>query len=236
MGDQKIIFSMVGVKKSYGPERQVLKDIYLSFFHGAKIGILGPNGVGKTTSRRLIVGQESPDQGKGTIGETVVLGYVDQNWPLDSNKNVWEEFSDGQETILLGKHELNSRAYVSRFNFTGNDQQKKVGELSGGERNRVHLAKMLRGGPTSFSSTNRPATLMSTRCGRSKQPLLTSLAAPSSFRTIAGSLTVWRRTSSPSRATAAWSGSRATTRPTKRIAAGVWVSRPTRPVPCDTSN
>ena len=109
--------------------------------------MIGPNGAGKTTLFRMITGQEKPDNGAITIGESVHLGYVDQSRDaLDGKKTVWEEVSGGNEVIYLGKREINSRAYCSNFNFKGADQQKKVGSLSGGERNRVHLAKMLKSG------------------------------------------------------------------------------------------
>jgi ATPase subunit of ABC transporter with duplicated ATPase domains len=114
---------------------------------GGIVGIIGPNGAGKTTLFRMITGQEKPDSGSITVGESVQLGYVDQSRDaLDSNKTVWEEISGGNEVIYLGKREINSRGYCSTFNFKGGDQQKKVGMLSGGERNRVHLAKMLKSG------------------------------------------------------------------------------------------
>ncbi len=109
--------------------------------------MIGPNGAGKTTLFRMITGQEKPDKGTITIGDSVQLGYVDQSRDaLHANKSVWEEVSEGNEVIYLGKREINSRAYCSAFNFKGSDQQKKVGQLSGGERNRVHLAKMLKSG------------------------------------------------------------------------------------------
>ena len=109
--------------------------------------MIGPNGAGKTTLFRMITGQEAPDTGSIQVGESVKLGYVDQSRDaLDGKKNVWEEISDGQDVIHLGKREINSRAYTGAFNFKGPDQQKKVGQLSGGERNRVHLAKMLKTG------------------------------------------------------------------------------------------
>ena len=114
---------------------------------GGIVGVIGPNGVGKTTLFRMIVGEEKPDAGQVRVGETVELGYVDQSRDaLDGSKTVWEEISGGNELILLGKKEVNSRGYCSAFNFKGADQQKKVGALSGGERNRVHLAKMLKSG------------------------------------------------------------------------------------------
>jgi energy-dependent translational throttle protein EttA len=113
---------------------------------GGIIGVIGPNGAGKTTLFRMMIGQEEPDSGKIRVGETVVLGYVDQSRALDPKKSIWEEISGGADILKLGPREVNSRAYVARFNFSGTDQQKKVGALSGGERNRVHLAKMLKEG------------------------------------------------------------------------------------------
>ncbi|MBX2822644.1 MAG: energy-dependent translational throttle protein EttA [Rhodothermaceae bacterium] len=113
---------------------------------GGIIGIIGPNGAGKTTLFKMITGQMEPDSGSFRTGDTVKIGFVDQNRPLDSDKTVWEEISGGQEFVQVGNRELNSRAYTGRFNFTGGDQQKRVGELSGGERNRVHLAKTLKEG------------------------------------------------------------------------------------------
>jgi ATP-binding cassette ChvD family protein len=113
---------------------------------GGIVGVIGPNGAGKSTLFKMIIGKEQPDQGSFKIGPTVKLGYIDQNRPLDPSKSIWEEISEGQDIIQLGTREINSRAYVARFNFKGSDQQKKVTELSGGERNRVHLAKMLKEG------------------------------------------------------------------------------------------
>jgi len=111
---------------------------------GGIVGIIGPNGAGKTTLFRMITGQEQPDSGSFKIGDTVKLAYVDQDRPLDDSKTIFEEITGGQEQMLLGKQLVNSRGYVARFNFSGGDQQKKVGMLSGGERNRVHLAKIMR--------------------------------------------------------------------------------------------
>jgi ATPase subunit of ABC transporter with duplicated ATPase domains len=114
---------------------------------GGIVGVIGPNGAGKTTLFRMIIGQETADSGSFRIGDTVQLAYVDQSRDaLNPDKTIWEEITAGQEMIPLGKLSVNSRAYVSRFNFSGSDQQKKVGTLSGGERNRVHLAKMLKSG------------------------------------------------------------------------------------------
>jgi ATP-binding cassette ChvD family protein len=132
--------------KGFG-DNLLIDDLTFKLPPGGIVGVIGPNGAGKTTLFRMITGQEKPDKGTIKIGESVQLGYVDQSRDaLDGKKNVWEEISNGQDIILVGKKEVNSRAYVSLFNFKGADQQKKVGSLSGGERNRVHLAKMLRTG------------------------------------------------------------------------------------------
>ena len=134
------------LKKGYG-DNLLIDDLSFKLPPGGIVGVIGPNGAGKTTLFRMITGQEKPDSGSIKIGASVQLGYVDQSRDtLDGKKNVWEEISNGQDVILVGKKEMNSRAYVSLFNFKGADQQKKVGSLSGGERNRVHLAKMLRTG------------------------------------------------------------------------------------------
>ncbi len=134
------------IRKAFG-DRVLIDDLSFKIPKGAIVGIIGPNGAGKTTLFKMITGQEKPDAGEIRIGDTVELGYVDQTRDeLDDNKNVWEEISDGLDIIELGKKQMPSRAYVGQFNFKGGDQQKKVGQLSGGERNRVHLAKMLRKG------------------------------------------------------------------------------------------
>jgi len=128
-------------------DRMLIEDLDLKVPPGAIVGVIGPNGAGKTTFCNMVTGQEAPDDGTLTIGDTVVLGYVDQSRDtLADDKNVWEEISDGLDVIELGKRTVQSRAYVAGFNFRGSDQQKKVGQLSGGERNRVHLAKMLKSG------------------------------------------------------------------------------------------
>ncbi|TGN88133.1 energy-dependent translational throttle protein EttA [Bradyrhizobium yuanmingense] len=135
-----------GLSKGFG-DRLLIDDLTFKLPPGGIVGVIGPNGAGKTTLFRMITGQEKPDSGTITVGETVHLGYVDQSRDaLDGKKTVWEEISGGNELILLGKKEVNSRGYCSAFNFKGADQQKKVGALSGGERNRVHLAKMLKSG------------------------------------------------------------------------------------------
>ena len=132
--------------KGFG-DNLLIDDLTFKLPPGGIVGVIGPNGAGKTTLFRMITGQEKPDKGTIKIGESVHLGYVDQSRDsLDGKKTIWEEISNGQDIILLGKKEMNSRAYCASFNFKGADQQKKVGTLSGGERNRVHLAKMLRSG------------------------------------------------------------------------------------------
>jgi ATP-binding cassette ChvD family protein len=135
-----------GLSKGYG-DRLLIDDLTFKLPPGGIVGVIGANGAGKTTLFKMITKQEQPDKGTITVGETVHLGYVDQSRDaLDGKKTVWEEISGGNELILLGKKEVNSRGYCSAFNFKGADQQKKVGALSGGERNRVHLAKMLKSG------------------------------------------------------------------------------------------
>jgi ATP-binding cassette ChvD family protein len=132
--------------KGFG-EKILIDDLTFKLPPGGIVGVIGPNGAGKTTLFRMITGQEKPDRGEIEIGESVHLGYVDQSRDsLEAGKTVWEEISGGNEVIYLGKREINSRAYCGAFNFKGPDQQKKVGQLSGGERNRVHLAKMLKSG------------------------------------------------------------------------------------------
>jgi energy-dependent translational throttle protein EttA len=144
LGD--VVIRAEGLAKSYG-DTVLYDNLMFDVPAGAIVGIIGPNGAGKTTLFRMIVGQEKPDAGTLTVGTTVKLAYVDQSRAdLDPTKNVWEEISGGQEQIPLGDRMVNSRAYVARFNLAGPDQQKKVGTLSGGERNRVHLAKMLKSG------------------------------------------------------------------------------------------
>jgi ATP-binding cassette ChvD family protein len=135
-----------GLTKGFG-DNLLIDGLTFKLPPGGIVGVIGPNGAGKTTLFRMITGQDEPDKGTIKVGESVHLGYVDQSRDtLDGKKSVWEEISGGQDIILLGKREVNSRAYCSNFNFKGGDQQKKVGSLSGGERNRVHLAKMLKSG------------------------------------------------------------------------------------------
>src|SRR5881296_2156971 len=142
----QVVIEALGLKKAYG-DRLLFEDLNFQLPPGGIVGVIGPNGAGKTTLFRLITGQEQPDAGSIRLGETVKVAYVDQSRDvLNANKTVWEEISDALDTVQLGSRQVNSRAYVARFNFSGPDQQKKVGTLSGGERNRVHLAKMLKQG------------------------------------------------------------------------------------------
>lgn len=143
LGNKVIVADKIA--KGFG-DRLLYEGMEFALPPGGIVGVIGPNGAGKTTLFKMIMGLEKPDAGTITVGETVKLGYIDQNRPLDPNKTIWQEISDGMDIIQLGKMEVNSRAYVARFNFSGSDQQKKVCELSGGERNRVHLAKMLKEG------------------------------------------------------------------------------------------
>jgi ATP-binding cassette ChvD family protein len=141
-----VVVEVEGVTKGFG-DRMLVEDLSFKLPPGGIVGVIGPNGVGKTTMFRMLTGQEKPDSGVIRLGETVKLGYVDQSRDsLDPKKNVWEEVSGGLDVLKIGTREVPSRAYVGWFNFKGADQQKKVGQLSGGERNRVHLAKMLKEG------------------------------------------------------------------------------------------
>ncbi len=143
LGD--VVVECNGVSKAYG-DKVLYENVNFSLPKGGIVGVIGPNGAGKTTMFRMIIGKEKPDAGTIKIGETVTLGYVDQDRSLDPSKSVYDIISEGHETIMLGKTEVNARAYCARFNFAGSDQQKKVKDISGGERNRVHLARMLKEG------------------------------------------------------------------------------------------
>ncbi len=140
-----VVIEAQEVSKAYG-DRVLIEDMTFKLPPGGIVGVIGPNGAGKTTLFRMITGQEQPDGGTIRIGETVALAYVDQSRALDPKKSIWEEISGGTDLLKVGTREVNSRAYVARFNFSGTDQQKKVNQLSGGERNRVHLAKILKEG------------------------------------------------------------------------------------------
>ncbi len=144
LGD--VVIEAKGVSKAFG-DRLLFEGLDFSLPPGGIVGVIGPNGAGKTTLFRMITGQERADAGTFKIGETVALGYIDQNRPLDGEKTIYQEISGGDDLIRVGSREVNARSYVARFNFSGSDQQKQVGLLSGGERNRVHLAKMLKEGP-----------------------------------------------------------------------------------------
>jgi len=144
LGD--LVIEAEGLRKAYG-DNLLYDDLSFNLPKGGVVGIIGPNGAGKTTLFRIITGQEQPDAGALRLGETVQIAYVDQSRDaLDGKRTVWEEISDGLDNIIVGRFEMPSRAYVSRFNFKGSDQQKRIGDLSGGERNRVHLAKLLKSG------------------------------------------------------------------------------------------
>jgi ATPase subunit of ABC transporter with duplicated ATPase domains len=144
LGD--LVVQAENLGKGYG-DRLLIDDLSFSLPRGGIVGVIGPNGAGKTTLFRMIIGQEKPDSGALRLGESVSLSYVDQSRDsLDPAKNVWEEISGGQEQLQLGTRQIASRAYVASFNFKGGDQQKRVGDLSGGERNRLHLAVMLKSG------------------------------------------------------------------------------------------
>ncbi|MDT7689656.1 MAG: energy-dependent translational throttle protein EttA [Acidobacteriota bacterium] len=140
-----VVIEADAVSKAYG-DNLLVEGMTFRLPPGGIVGVIGPNGAGKTTLFRMVTGAEQPDAGQIRVGETAQIGYVDQSRTLDPEKSIWEEISGGQDTIKLGTREVNSRAYVGRFNFSGSDQQKKVSMLSGGERNRVHLAKMLKEG------------------------------------------------------------------------------------------
>ncbi|OBS09763.1 energy-dependent translational throttle protein EttA [Acidihalobacter prosperus] len=144
LGDK--VIEVENLSKSFG-DRVLYQGLSFSLPRGGIVGVIGPNGAGKTTLFRMLTGAEQPDEGTITVGETVQIAYVDQSRDaLGGDKSVWEELSDGQDIITVGNYEVNSRAYASRFNFKGTDQQKRVKDLSGGERNRVHLAKLLKSG------------------------------------------------------------------------------------------
>jgi len=140
-----VVVEADAVAKAYG-DNLLIEDMSFQLPPGGIVGVIGPNGAGKTTLFRMIVGEEKPDGGTIRVGDTVRLAYIDQNRTLDADRTIFEEITGGGEVVQLGPREMNSRAYVARFNFSGQDQQKKVGTLSGGERNRVHLAKMLKEG------------------------------------------------------------------------------------------
>jgi len=213
LGD--VVVRSESLKKAYG-DNLLFDDLSFDLPKGGIVGVIGPNGAGKTTLFKMIMGLETPDGGVLKVGETVFPSYVDQNRDRpDKTKSVWEEISGGEEKIMVGRREMSSRAWCSMFNFKGADQQKRIGDLSGGEMNRLHLARTVKKGATSSSSTSRRTTSTSTRSARSRRRSSRSPAVPSSSRTTAGSSTASRPTCSPSRGTRRPSGSRGTTRSTR---------------------
>jgi ATP-binding cassette ChvD family protein len=215
------------ISKAYG-DKLLFENLSFMLPPGGIVGVIGPNGAGKSTLFKLITGQEKPDTGEIDIGSTVRLGYVDQSRDhLDPKKNVWEEISDGLDYMKVNGFDTSTRAYVGAFNFKGQDQQKNVGKLSGGERNRVHMAKMLKQGGNVLLLDEPTNDLDVETLALSKKPSKTSRAAPWSSATTASSSIVSPRTSSLSRATATSNGSKATLRPTKKTSAAVWAMRPT---------
>jgi ATPase subunit of ABC transporter with duplicated ATPase domains len=172
------VIEIEGLSKHYG-DKLLIEDLTFTLPPGGIVGVIGPNGAGKSTLFRMLTGQEKPDAGTITFGDTVKLAYVDQSRDaLDASKTVWEEISEGLEILDIGDATMNSRAYCGAFNFKGGDQQKKVGLLSGGERNRVHMAKLLRRAATCCCLTNRPTTSTWKPCRRWKRRLRISPAAP----------------------------------------------------------
>ena len=210
-GSARTSSSSRNLNKGFG-DQLLIDGLSFKLPPGGIVGVIGPNGAGKTTLFRMITGQDKPDAGEIEIGESVQLGYVDQSRDaLDDKKNVWEEISGGNDVIYLGKREINSRGYCSTFNFKGADQQKKVGMLSGGERNRVHLAKMLKVGrqpPAARRTDQRSRHRHLARPGRSAGGIRRLRRDHQPM--IASSSTASPRTCWPSRATAMWNGSKAT--------------------------
>jgi ATPase subunit of ABC transporter with duplicated ATPase domains len=172
-----VVIEADGLRKGYG-DNLLIEDLSFKLPPAGIVGVIGPNGAGKTTLFRMITGAEKPDAGTLRVGETVKLASVDQSRDaLPPDANVWEAIAEGQETLTLGKRTVNSRAYVAGFNFRGADQQKRLKDLSGGERNRVHSRACSRAAPTCCCSTSRPTTSTSTRCARSRTRCSSSPAA-----------------------------------------------------------
>jgi ATP-binding cassette ChvD family protein len=227
LGD--LVIDAVNLGKAYG-DQLLVEDLTFRLPPGGIVGIIGPNGAGKTTLFRMITGQEKPDRGTLRLGDTVKLGYVDQSRDtLAADKTVWEEISGGLDEIDLSRRKMPSRAYCAQFNFRGPDQQKKVGQLSGGERNRVHLAKMLK------CWTSPPTISTSTPCGRWRRRSWISPAASPSSATTAGSSTASRRTYCLLKARAKPCGSKATTRTTRPTGSAVSAPPPSSPTASTTS-
>lgn len=203
LGD--VVIQADNVSKAFG-DRLLVENMSFRLPPGGIVGVIGPNGAGKTTLFRMITGQESPDSGIFQIGKTVRLAYMDQSRELDPGKNIWEEITGGNELIELDHWRINSRAYVARFNFIGSDQQKKVGALSGGERNRVHLAKMLKEG-ANVILLDEPTNDLDVNTLRALEEALGNFGgcAMVTSATTAGSWTVSPPTSWPLKATVGWS-------------------------------
>ena len=203
------------LKKGY-EDKLLIEDLSFKLPPGGIVGVIGPNGAGKSTLFRMITDQEQPDAGDIVIGDTVDLSYVDQSRDaLDGNKTVWEEISEGNDIIKLGQHEVNSRAYCSSFNFKGGDQQQKVGTLSGGQRNRVHLAKMLKSGGNVIL-LDEPKRLQHLKM-RLKHLQVVRLL----FLTTGCFSTVSQRIFLPLKATVMWNGLKVTSRTMSRIRSDV---------------
>ena len=214
LGD--LVIEAKGLRKAFG-DKLLFEDLNFNLPRGGIVGIIGPNGAGKTTLFRMLTGVEQPDSGEFRVGPSVKLAYVDQSRQALNDKNsVWQEISNGLDLIKVGNYETPSRGYVGRFNFKGTQQQQLIGELSGGERNRVHLAKVLKSGGNVLLLDEPTNDLDVERYARSKKACSLTRAAPSSSRTIAGSSIASPPTSSPSKVTRKWSGSKATIRNTSR--------------------
>lgn len=216
------VIEVEGLKKAMG-DKLLIEDLSFSLPPGGIVGVIGPNGAGKSTLFKMLTGQEQPDAGSIEFGDTVDLAYVDQSRDaLDANKTVWEEISGGAEVIDLGDAQMNSRAYCGAFNFKGGDQQKKVGLLSGGERNRVHMAKLLKSGGNVIL-LDEPTNDLDVETLRALEDALVDFAAAQwSSPTTASSSTASARTFWRSRARRMWSGSRGTSRTTKRTRSAGW--------------
>ncbi len=229
------VLTASGLSKGFG-DRLLIDDLSFDLPRAGIVGVIGANGAGKTTLFRMITGDEQPDAGTVKLGDTVQLAYVDQSRDaLDPAKTVWEEISEGYEQIKVGDREVNSRQYTAGFNFKGSDQQARIGTLSGGERNRVHLAKLLRSGGNLLLLDEPTNDLDVDTLARWRTRCWNSPAARSSSPTTAGSSTASPRTCSPSRATRRSPGSRATSRPTRSTAAPRSAPPPTGPTASPTS-
>lgn len=220
LGDK--VVEVTNLRKSYG-DRLLIDDLTFSVPKGAIVGIIGPNGAGKSTLFRMMSGQEQPDSGSITLGETVKLASVDQfRDAMDNSKTVWEEVSGGLDIMRIGNTEMPSRAYVGRFNFKGTDQGKRVGELSGGERGRLHLAKLLQVGGNVLLLDEPTNDLDIETLRALENALLEFRAAPWLSRTTAGSLTVSRPTFWTTRTKVKWSSSKVTSPNTKSTRNARW--------------